>query len=211
MTLSTNPSRSSALRVLAAALLFGISAVTASPAAAASEPVRLHVSLPERTLSVIQGDEILRTYDVAIGKDEHPTPTGSFTIRKIVWNPAWVPPPGAKWAKGKTAKQPGDPDNPMKRVKIFFKEPDYYIHGTGDADSIGSAASHGCIRMTPQQAAEVARLVMENGGSPRPEPWYRRILHSRKTTVVYLRNPIVIEVKEATLAGNSLQRRASSD
>ena len=72
----------------------------------------------------------MKSYDVAVGAAEHPTPTGNFNIKKLVWNPAWVP-PDVKWAKGSTAKSPGQAANPMKMVKIFFQEPDYYIHGTG--------------------------------------------------------------------------------
>ena len=67
----------------------------------------------------------------------------------------------------------------MKVVKIFFREPDYYIHGTGDIASLGTAASHGCLRMAPSEAAEVARLVMEHGGAPKEESWYSRVLHLR--------------------------------
>ena len=65
---------------------------------------------------------------------------GRFIVRHIVWNPAWVP-PNAGWAKGKQPAAPGDPKNPMRAVKIFFQEPDYYIHGTNAEESIGYAAS----------------------------------------------------------------------
>ena len=66
----------------------------------------------------------MHAYDVAVGTKKNPTPMGSFTIRHIVWNPAWRPPPGAKWAKGKKPAAPGDPKNPMKVVNVFFSEPD---------------------------------------------------------------------------------------
>ena len=156
----------------------------------------LTASLSQRRLTLHQGDSIVASYDVAIGADSHPTPTGTFKIKKIVWNPRWVP-PDADWARGKTAKDPGHPANPMKVVKIFFNEPDYYIHGTGDIASLGQAASHGCLRMDPDQAAEVAKWVMIHGGKPREENWFKRILHFRRQEqVVYLDNPVSLTITE---------------
>jgi lipoprotein-anchoring transpeptidase ErfK/SrfK len=154
----------------------------------------LSASLATKKLILKQGDSVVASYDVAVGSDGHPTPTGSFKIRKIVWNPRWVP-PDAPWARGKTAKEPGHPANPMKVVKIFFQEPDYYIHGTGDIESLGTAASHGCLRMDPDEAAQVAKWVMIHGGQPREENWFKRVLHFRRQEqVVYLNNPVSLTI-----------------
>ena len=160
-------------------------------------PLVLKANLRARILFVTRGDSTLKSYAVAVGQDKYPTPLGTFTIRKIVWNPSWKPPPDADWAKGKTAKGPGDPDNPMKVVKIFFQEPDYYIHGTDDVESLGSAASHGCLRMGPSEVADLAKLIMEHGGQPRGENWFWRIIHSRREEqVVYLDNPVSLTIGE---------------
>jgi lipoprotein-anchoring transpeptidase ErfK/SrfK len=160
-------------------------------------PLVLKANRGARILFVIRGDSTLKSYAVAVGQDRYPTPVGTFSIRKIVWNPSWRPPPESDWAKGKTAKGPGDPGNPMKVVKIFFQEPDYYIHGTGDVESLGSAASHGCIRMDPNDVADLAKLIMEHGGQPRGENWFWRIIHSRRQEqVVYLDNPVSLTVGE---------------
>lgn len=159
----------------------------------AAAELRLEVNLSERELVALLDGEVIEQFPVAVGKEKYPTPTGNFTIRKVIWNPSWVP-PDSKWARGKTAKPPGHPENPMKVVKIFFKEPDYYIHGTGDEDSLGRAESHGCVRMSPKDAARVAQLVMEHGGKPMPEPWYRRIFRKKTTKVVYLERPVAIEI-----------------
>jgi murein L,D-transpeptidase YcbB/YkuD len=163
----------------------------------AEAPLVLKASIQARMLVVQRGDSTLRTYAVAVGQDGYPTPVGSFTIDKIVWNPSWRPPPDADWAKGKTAKGPGEPGNPMKVVKIFFQEPDYYIHGTGDVESLGSAASHGCLRMDPKEVADLAKIIMEHGGQPREENWFWRIIHSRREEkVIYLNNPISLTITE---------------
>lgn len=158
--------------------------------------IRLEADLSERKLYIKSGDSTLESYDVAIGKGSKQTPQGSYKIKKIVWNPSWVP-PDQPWAKGKTAQEPGAKANPMKLVKIFFQEPDYYIHGTGDLESLGEAASHGCLRMNPDDAYRVARYLMEHGGAPRDESWFWRVLHSRsETKTVYLDNPISMTVAD---------------
>lgn len=156
---------------------------------------RIEVSLTDRELIVYENDEISKRYEVAVGKYEKPTPTGEFSIRKVIWNPAWRP-PDQPWARGKSAKAPGDPDNPMKLVKMFFREPDYYIHGTGEVESLGLAASHGCIRMSPDDVTELAQMVMEKGGKPKPRPWYQRILRRKSSQVVVNIDPVPIAIRE---------------
>src|SRR6476646_6472828 len=162
---------------LATALVIGLGALRTP---ATDGTLTLEASLSTKKLTVRQDAAIVNQYN----------------IQKIVWNPAWVP-PDAKWAQGKSAKAPGHPANPMKLVKIFWKEPDYYIHGTGDVESLGSAASHGCLRMDPDEVMEVGKWVMEHGGSPQEENWFWRILHFRnEEKVIYLSQPIPIKVVE---------------
>ncbi|HEX6071146.1 MAG TPA: L,D-transpeptidase [Longimicrobiaceae bacterium] len=163
----------------------------ADPAPAAA--IQLEVSLSDRQLRVMQEGTLLRSYPVAIGQEKYPTPRGTFSIARIVWNPRWVP-PKAPWAKGKTAKEPGDPDNPMGKVKLFFKEPDYYIHGTQAEESLGQAASHGCVRMANSDVVEVAQLVMEHGGEARPQSWFARILNLVRPHEVRLSNRVPITI-----------------
>ena len=188
--------------ILLGTLLLAAAAVAAGARAEPAEsafadpPVRVVADLSTRRLSILQGTDVIESYPVAIGKGSKPTPTGSYTIRKIVWNPAWVP-PDSKWAKGKKPQPPGSKDNPMKLVKIFFREPDYYIHGTSAVETLGEEASHGCLRMDPDDAYEVARFLMEHGGEPRDESWFWRVLHFRsETRTVYLDNPIPMTVTD---------------
>lgn len=154
----------------------------------------LAASISARVLSVRIGDSVAATYSISVGADGHATPTGTFQIRRLIWNPRWVP-PKEPWARGKTAKAPGDPDNPMQTVKIFFREPDYYIHGTPTVESLGEAASKGCLRMHPEEVAEVAKWVMEHGGEPRPPSWFERIRRlARREHIVHLKNPIILTI-----------------
>jgi lipoprotein-anchoring transpeptidase ErfK/SrfK len=176
---------------IAAALVIGLGAATAP--APAESPLTLTASLSARKLTVMRDGEVVKEYDVAIGKEQHPTPTGEFTIRKLIWNPAWVP-PDSKWARNAKPRDPGHPENPMKLVKLFFQEPDYYIHGTGAIESLGEAASHGCLRMDPDQAGELALMVMENGGVARDWDWVKGILHLGEARAVSLQRAAPLSV-----------------
>jgi len=150
-----------------------------------SGPLTMAASTEKKILVVRIGAYDVRKYDVAVGSKAHPTPSGRFVVRHLVWNPAWVP-PNAGWAKGKQPAAPGDPKNPMRAVKIFFQEPDYYIHGTNDPDSIGEAASHGCIRMTETDAVALAKYLMEQTGAHHDDSWYDNVQSSDKPTDVTL-------------------------
>lgn len=191
-------------RLLTATLIASTGAfiVSASAHSAAAKPrnpdpeVSLVADLSERKLVIREGNENVETFAISIGRGSKPTPHGNYRIRKIVWNPAWIP-PDEDWAKDKKPQPPGAKNNPMKLVKIFFKEPDYYIHGTSEVESLGEAASHGCLRMHPDDAYRVARFLMENGGQPRDESWFWRVLHFRsETKTVYLDHPIPITVTD---------------
>ena len=190
------------LRPLAGVMAMAVTLGAAAPAPATMDgPARvrgesfyLSVDLSERTLYVMRDGEQLGSYPVAVGQPRHPTPTGQYRIRHLVWNPRWVP-PDARWARGRQPRAPGDPRNPMGRVKLFFKDPDLYIHGTHEVDSLGSAESHGCLRMRNSDVVALARQVMEHGGSPREASWFRRVLNSvRSTREVGLSDPVLLEI-----------------
>lgn len=183
-------------------LLAGIPATAGAglPPAEAPEAVasiRLEVDLSERKLYVHHGGEVMSTFDVAVGESEHPTPKGDFTIDRIIWNPAWVPPPNAEWAEDETKKDPDDPDNPMVGAKLFFEYPDYYIHGTDAPETLGTAASHGCIRMRPDDVMELAKFVQEHGGEGRSDGWYDRVQRNDGSKhEVTLSDPVPFSVHE---------------
>lgn len=179
---------------VATALVVGLGALR-TPVASPDEALTLRADLTARKLTVQRGGEVIKEYDVAVGTPKYPTPRGSFMIRKIVWNPKWVP-PDSKWAQGKKPAAPGSERNPMKLVKIFFQEPDYYIHGTGDTTSLGEAASHGCLRMDPNDAGELALLLMDNDGVSRDWDWVKGILHLGTERAVSLATPAPLDVSD---------------
>jgi lipoprotein-anchoring transpeptidase ErfK/SrfK len=150
--------------LLAAPVGYGVARGSTEESGAIDAPIRLEVSLSARELRVINHSSTIATYGIAVGRRGHPTPTGTFRTGEIVWDPSWTPPP-TDWAANKTYQSPGAASNPMQAVKIYFQAPYYFIHGTNSPGSIGEAASHGCIRMVPDDASALARRIERAGGS----------------------------------------------
>jgi lipoprotein-anchoring transpeptidase ErfK/SrfK len=91
--------------------------------------------------------KVVRSYPVAVGQPAYPTPSGLFAITSKQVNPTWSV-PNSPWAgelQGTTVEG-GSAANPLKARWMGIAN-GVGIHGTGEDYSIGSAASHGCIRM----------------------------------------------------------------
>ena len=82
----------------------------------------------------------------------------------------------------------------MKIVKIFFQEPDYYIHGTDAEDSLGSAASHGCIRMAQVDVYKLARYLQDHAGAEKSDEWYAGVINGNETASVMLPQPVPLTI-----------------
>jgi lipoprotein-anchoring transpeptidase ErfK/SrfK len=89
-----------------------------------------------------------KSYGVAVGQPAYPTPNGLFSIANKAVNPTWTA-PDSPWAGAyRNESVPGgSAENPLKARWLGIVN-GVGIHGTGDPGSIGSRASHGCIRMT---------------------------------------------------------------
>ena len=88
-----------------------------------------------------------KSYGVAVGQPAYPTPTGRFSITSKQVNPVWSV-PNSPWAgelQG-TVVEGGSAANPLKARWMGIAN-GVGIHGTGEDYSIGTRASHGCIRM----------------------------------------------------------------
>ena len=88
-----------------------------------------------------------KSYGVAVGQPAYPTPTGRFAISSKQVNPVWSV-PNSPWAgelQGTTVEG-GSAANPLKARWMGIAN-GVGIHGTGEDYSIGTRASHGCIRM----------------------------------------------------------------
>jgi hypothetical protein len=98
-------------------------------------------------------------YGVAVGLPDYPTPTGLFSIQSKQVNPTWTA-PNSPWA-GELAGQSvagGAANNPLK-ARWMGVSGAVGIHGTGQPWTIGSRASHGCIRMTVPDVIDLFRRV----------------------------------------------------
>jgi lipoprotein-anchoring transpeptidase ErfK/SrfK len=105
------------------------------------------VSRETFTLRLYKNLKLAKTYRIAVGQAGLETPAGEYTINDKQVNPSWHV-PLSPWA-GALAGHiiPPGPADPIKaRWMGFFDGAG--IHGTAETWSIGSAASHGCIRMT---------------------------------------------------------------
>lgn len=101
-------------------------------------------------------------YPATIGSQEKPAPSGSFSVRRVAWNPEYHYDPKFAWKGVKTDRRltvrPG-PNNPVGLVWIDLSAPSYGIHGTADPEKIGKTASHGCIRLTNWDAVDLGQMV----------------------------------------------------
>ena len=72
--------------------------------------------------------------------------------------------------------------------------PSYLIHGTPLQHSIGSAASHGCVRMGNDDVVALARLLQDSSGTPMSDSIVAALLETRRTLTVALPIPIPVTI-----------------
>jgi lipoprotein-anchoring transpeptidase ErfK/SrfK len=110
-------------------------------------PAVLIVDRASFKLTLYKNLKKAKTYGIAVGQVGLDTPAGLYTIQNKAVNPAWHVPNSA-WAGDLAGKviSGDDPSNPIKARWMGIYD-GVGVHGTSDDASIGSAASHGCIRM----------------------------------------------------------------
>jgi lipoprotein-anchoring transpeptidase ErfK/SrfK len=121
----------------------------------AAEAVRLVLRLGERRVYIYQGDTVAKSYPVAVGKEGWETPTGEFEVFSQISEPGWTNP------FTNEVMGPG-PNNPLgDRWIAFWTDGNNSIgfHGTPNRESIGKAASHGCVRMYNEDVKELYEIV----------------------------------------------------
>lgn len=111
------------------------------------------------TLRLFKNFEVARRYKVAVGQPRYPTPRGRFAIQSKQVNPVWSV-PNSPWAGelAGTTVSGGSAANPLK-ARWMGIAGGVGIHGTDQASSIGTRASHGCIRMHVRDVVELFRRV----------------------------------------------------
>ncbi|MCW2927368.1 MAG: ErfK/YbiS/YcfS/YnhG family protein, partial [Thermoleophilia bacterium] len=118
--------------------------------------LKIVVDRSANTLTLFRVGQVVKTFRVATGSPEYPTPTGDFEIQTMQENPTWTPPDSA-WAKDAKVIPPG-PDNPLG-TRWMAIQGTVGIHGTNNPASLGYSVSHGCIRMAIPDVEELYGLV----------------------------------------------------
>jgi lipoprotein-anchoring transpeptidase ErfK/SrfK len=116
----------------------------------------LIVSLANCRIYLYHGAKRVKTYRCAPGRPGFPTPMGDFYIQSKQRYAAWYN-PGTPWAKSMPKMIPGGPGNPMGTTKIGINYTGVFMHGVppGEYSSIGTHASHGCMRMMPADVLDL--------------------------------------------------------
>ncbi len=125
---------------------------------AAEYPTYLTLDRSSYTLRFWKNLKLAKTYTVAVGQVGLETPEGIYAIQDKQENPTWNV-PESDWA-GSLAGQsiPPGPSNPLKARWMGIYE-GAGIHGTEETSSLGTAASHGCVRMAVPDVEELYDLV----------------------------------------------------
>ena len=172
---------------------FALIALAAAPNAPRHQPsLRLDINIPAFRLDAYVGDSLVRTIPIAVGMPSFKSPRGEFAITSIEWNPWWIP-PKSPWAAKEKITPPG-PNNPMGRVKLYFRAL-YFLHGTPLDASIGSAASHGCIRLHNADAIALAVLVHRHASPLLSEDDIARLVADTATRRIELEQPVPITLR----------------
>ena len=130
-------------------LLF-VCVLTAAFAAAGTDQARpeilITVDKSAQRMTVNRDGQPLYTWPVSTGRSGYPTPSGSYTAFRMEADHYSV-----EWD-----------DAPMPH-SIFFTKIGHAIHGTYDTKNLGKPASHGCVRLSPENAETLFSLVQQEG------------------------------------------------
>ena len=108
------------------------------------------VSIPDRKIAVLEGDQVIGIFPVAVGAKVSPSPVGEFEVVTRLSHPTYYH-PGVIIPPGK--------DNPLGPRWIGLNRKGYGIHGTNMPGSVGKAASHGCIRLRNRDIKKLFEMV----------------------------------------------------
>jgi lipoprotein-anchoring transpeptidase ErfK/SrfK len=117
----------------------------ASPALAARSEVRVEIDVGSQTMDVYVEGDLRHSWRVSTGRDGYETPGGTFRPGRLE----------EEWYSTQYD------DAPMPHA-IFFNG-GIAIHGTYETRRLGRAASHGCVRLSPGNAARLFNLVERHG------------------------------------------------
>ena len=144
----------------------GQTLLVAAPRAASRvfRATRIEVDKSDDEVRAFGSDgKLVAFYPATVGSAERPAPSGVFAVTAVAPHPAYFYDPTRltftpEGATGKLRIAPG-PNNPVGSTWIALTVPTYGIHGSPDPTTIGKRQSHGCVRLTNWDAAELGRAV----------------------------------------------------
>jgi L,D-transpeptidase ErfK/SrfK len=127
------------------------------------------INIPQRMLYFFTQGQARRAFPVALGKEDWPTPSGEFKIAVKEENPVWDVPKSIQEEMRREGKEvktcvPPGPDNPLGKHWLGLSITGYGIHGTIAPASIYQFQTHGCIRLHPDDVAELFPAVERGTG-----------------------------------------------
>lgn len=128
------------------------------------------INIPQLKLFLYEDGQLLKSHNIAVGKNTTRTPPGEYKIGVKAYKPTWHVPRSIQRemaAKGQPVQisVPPGPKNPLGPVFVRMGDPrlGLGIHGTNAPSSVPGVRSHGCVRMQSPHALEFANWV--NGGT----------------------------------------------
>lgn len=110
------------------------------------------------------GGALVAVYPATVGSTDRPAPKGTYDVRTVAPHPTYTYDPKrltfGKKSLGKLTIAAG-PNNPVGSTWIALSKPTYGIHGTPDPELVGKRASHGCVRLTNWDAAQLGAAVQK--------------------------------------------------
>jgi L,D-transpeptidase ErfK/SrfK len=99
-----------------------------------------------------ENENMVYTFPIGVGKEGWNTPRRSGTVVRKQEGPTWTPPPSIRAESARMGKilphsYPPGPKNPLGKYAIYLSIPGIRFHGTNAPNSVGTRASHGCMRM----------------------------------------------------------------
>lgn len=109
-----------------------------------------------------ENGKLLASYPGTIGSNRFPSPSGSMEVKAVAPAPNYYfDPSGRDWGPDKRLTIAAGPNNPVGGTWIDLTKEGYGIHGSPDPRLIGKTASHGCVRLTNWDAAELGQAVQQ--------------------------------------------------
>jgi L,D-transpeptidase ErfK/SrfK len=121
----------------------------------ASMRLLYYTTYPETTATGPIDRLAVTSHPIGIGRQDWATPLGEATVTQKARDPVWYPPASVRAEHAERgdplpAVVEAGPDNPLGAFALALSLPGYLIHGTNMPAGVGMRASHGCIRMYPE-------------------------------------------------------------